>query len=167
MGRIVVPYGVKGWINVFPFTVERETLLDFRTWWIGSADQAVERDVVEARRQGDHLVALLAGFTDREQVARLKGLDVSVPRSWLPAPENGEYYWVDLVGLEVANQAGEVLGHCVGFVSHGGHDVLRVQGTESTQCAKGSERLIPYVDRYVLGIDVAAGRITVDWLADW
>ena len=81
MGRVFAPYGLQGWIHVTPFTEEPSALLDFRTWWIGGESM----EVLEGKLQGKGLVAHLAGVADRDQAALLKGREISVPRSWLPA----------------------------------------------------------------------------------
>ena len=82
----------------------------------------------------------------------------------MPKPAEGEYYWGDLVGLAVENEAGEALGTVKGLVSTGAHDVLQLQEGEG----EGSvERLIPFVAAYVLDVDLAARRIRVSWEKDW
>ena len=79
-------------------------------------------------------------------------------------PAEGEYYWGDLVGLDVVNEADEALGTVSGLLSTGAHDVLQVQSGEG----KGAvERLIPFVAAYVLDVDLAARRIRVSWQKDW
>jgi len=83
-----------------------------------------------------------------------------VPRAALPAPAPGEFYWADLVGLEVVNAAGEALGRVQGVFSTGANDVLRVGA------GKG-ERLLPFVAAVVKKVDLAARRIEVDWGLDW
>ena len=94
MGRVFAPYGLKGWIHITPYTEEPSALLDFRTWWIGGESMVV----IEVKLQGKGLVAHLAGISDRDQAALLKGREISVPRSWLPAAGEGQVYWADLIG---------------------------------------------------------------------
>ena len=72
----------------------------------------------------------------------------------------GEYFWVDLEGLEVVNLQGESLGRVEELMRGGGADVLVVKGEEK-------ERLIPFVAHYVLKVDREAKRITVDWEAGY
>ncbi|MDR2614033.1 MAG: ribosome maturation factor RimM, partial [Candidatus Accumulibacter sp.] len=82
------------------------------------------------------------------------------PREELPATEAGEYYWDDLVGLEVVNAQERPLGRVAGLIGTAANDVLRVESGEG-------ERLLPFVDAVVREVDVPAGRIRVDWEADW
>ena len=106
------------------------------------------------------LLAKLEGVETREQAQTLKGKTVSAPRAALPEPEQGVYYWADLVGLEVVNTQGLVLGVVKGTLSNGAQDVLELQGAKRTQ-------LLPWVSAVVKRVDLEAGRIEVDWGADW
>ena len=167
MGRVLAPYGVKGWVKVHPYTESKATLLDYAAWWIrpraGSAMVAWKEYRVEASREhGASLVAQLAGIGDRETAALLKGADVGVPRSTLPAKEENELYYSDLVGLAVVNREGARLGVVAKVQDFGAHPVLCVTDEVTAQ-----ERMIPFVAVYVDGVDVAAGRIDVDWQLDY
>jgi len=117
MGRVIAPYGVKGWVKVHAYTEDRATLLDYAAWWIrpraGSAKDAGgwrEYAVEAARAHGASLIAQLAGIGDREAAALLKGADIGVPRAALPAAKKDEIYYTDLVGLAVMNRQGVHLG---------------------------------------------------------
>jgi 16S rRNA processing protein RimM len=160
MGRVVAPYGVKGWIKVTPFTGTAEALTAFPRWWFGGPDGWEEMEVGEARRHGASVIARPAGSGDRDQAAKLRGREVAVPRDALPEAAPGEYYWADLVGLEVVNAEGQALGSVSGLFSNGAHDVMRVGE------GKG-ERLVPFVSAVVRKVDLAARRIEVDWGLDW
>lgn len=163
MGRIVAPYGVKGWLRVQPMTAERDTLLTHARWWLRAGADAAWREIAleEGRAHGAALLVRLAGFSDREAAAALSGSEVGVPRSALPAPKDNEYYLADLVGLAVVNRQGEAMGQVAAVDDFGAHPVLRVIA------ADGALRRIPLVDAYVDAIDAAAGRIDVDWQADY
>ena len=82
-----------------------------------------------------------------------------MPRSALPTPAENEYFWADLIGLEVVNQHGVVLGRVDSLMETGAHDVLVVEGSK--------EYLIPFIDAFVGKVDVEAGRIEVDWGEDY
>jgi 16S rRNA processing protein RimM len=164
MARVLAPYGVQGWIKARPYTESIATLLDHATWWLAPAAdaEAWRAFVVRAARQhGDTLVAELEGLADREAALSWRGAWVAVPRSALPAPAAGEFYWSDLIGLVVINRAGETLGSVAKVLETGAHPVLQLKAED------GGERLIPVVAAYVDAIDPAAGRITVDWPADY
>ena len=103
--------------------------------------------------------AKLEGVDDRNAAELLRGLDVAVTREDLGEAEEGEFYWVDLVGLAVVNLQGEALGQVEDLLRTGGSDVLVVRGER--------ERLIPFVADYVKSVDREARRITVDWEAGY
>lgn len=159
MGRIAVPYGVRGWINVLPDTEMLDGLFDYPVWWVNMEGGWQEFPVEDAKVHGDHLVAKLEGIADRDQAFRLKGKQIAVPREQLPEPEEDEYYWSDLVGLEVVNVRHEKLGRVAEVFATGANDVMVVKGER--------ERLIPFIEQVVLEVDPAQKRITVDWDADF
>ena len=160
MGRVVGPYGVKGWVKIQPFTEHPENLCDYPMWWIGKSGQWQEQEILEAAVHGQTVVAQVSGVDSREAAALLKGSEIAVPRAALPATDENEYYWADLIGLEVVNEQEEVLGKVAGHLSTGAHDVMRVVDGET-------ERLLPFVDAVIRNVDMKARRIRVDWGADW
>ena len=164
MARVLAPYGIQGWIKARPYTASVAALLDYASWWLAPAAQDEawrEFKVVTARQHGDTVVAALDGVADRDAAFQWRGAWVGVPRASLPAPDAGEFYWSDLVGLAVVNRQQQTLGVVSKVLETGAHPVLCIESEA------GVERLIPVVDAYVDAIDAAAGRILVDWLADY
>lgn len=159
MGRIAAPFGVLGWVKVQPFSEEIDGLLDFPVWHLGRGAQWREVKVLEAHVQGKILVARLPGCNDRDAAAALKGLEVAVPREALPQAAENEYYWSDLIGMDVENAQGVALGKVADMMGTGANDVLVVEGER--------ERLIPFVRQVVLEVDLNARRLRVDWGADY
>ncbi|MCS6786340.1 MAG: ribosome maturation factor RimM [Thiobacillaceae bacterium] len=159
MGRIAAPYGVRGWVKVQPFTEWLDSLLDYPVWRLGRDGVWQTYTVLEGRPHGRHLAVHFEGVDDRDAAERLRGREVAVLRAELPQPEEGEYYWDDLIGLAVLNTAGVELGRVVGLLETGAHDVLRVVAER--------ERLIPFTAPIVLEVDLAAGVIRVDWELDY
>jgi 16S rRNA processing protein RimM len=165
MGRVIGPYGVQGWIKARTFTAVPNGLLAYRAWWLATSDDRWrEFTVLEARVHADAMVARLEGLNRREEAAPWRGASIGVPRVSLPALAAGEVYWADLVGLSVINRSGVALGRVGSVMETGAHPVLRV-----TAGGRGDdgERLIPLAPAYVDAIDVAGGRIVVDWQPDY
>ena len=131
---------------------EPEVLAQQPSWWLGGTEYAV----TETRVHSGKLLARLAGIDSPEQAQRLKGKAVAIPR---PEAGEGRYYWADLVGLEVVNAQGQVLGVVKGMFSNGAHDVMELSGEKP--------RLLPWVPVVVRKVDLAVRRIEVDWGADW
>ena len=160
MGRIVAPYGVRGWLRVQPLTEALDGLLAYRSWWLGRQDQDWrEHGLLEGKIHGAGLVVRLEGLDDRDQALRLAGSSVAVPRAALPPATDGEYYWCDLVGMTVVNLQGEVLGQVAEIFATGANDVLVVRGER--------ERLIPFVAPVVERVELQHSRVLVDWHTDY
>ena len=159
MGRIAAPFGVKGWVRIQPNTAAPANLLAYKTWWVGTDGDWRETAVAEAKVQGRAVVARLEGCDGRDGAATLRGRTVAVPRAALPATRNGEYYWADLVGLQVTNTAGQALGQVTSIMQTGANDVLVVTGER--------ERLIPFIAEVIREVDIAGGVMRVEWGADY
>lgn len=169
LGRIVAPFGVQGWVKIHPFGDDPASWRKMSHWWLSRDDSAPDSQwkqvtIKACRPHGKSLVAALAEVPDRNAAEAIDGYFVAAPREALPKPAEGEYYWGDLVGLTVINDADEVLGTVSGLLSTGAHDVLQVQdgGGKDAQ-----ERLIPFVAAYVVDVDLPARRIRVSWQKDW
>lgn len=162
LGRLADPYGIKGWLRLHPFGDDPLDWAEMPVWWIareGEPWQACE--LKGLRNHGDGVVVLLDGVADRTAAEAMKGVLVGAPREALPATGDDEFYWGDLVGLQVVNTVEESLGKVVGLIETGANDVLRVQDDD------GVERLLPFVSAVVLSVDKAGGLIRVEWGSDW
>jgi 16S rRNA processing protein RimM len=157
MGRIFGSWGVRGGVRVDPFSEDPETLATFERWLVGREGDWKEYRVIEARLHITQVVAQLEGVEDRDAALKLKGSEVAVPRELLPQPEDGSYYWSDLIGLAVVNAEGETLGEVKEMFSNGAQDVIDVAGEV--------KRLIPWTS--VRSVDLGARRIEVEWQKDW
>lgn len=131
-----------------------EAILGYRPWLLGEQKSPVK--IIDGRKQGKGLVALLPGFEDREQAIKLVGQQIFVERDQLPPTAEGEYYWTDLEGLEVHTTNGDVLGRVDRLMETGANDVLVIRGER--------EHLVPFVQgQYVKRVDLEGGLIEVDW----
>jgi 16S rRNA processing protein RimM len=168
LGEVVGAYGVRGWLKVRPFTESPDALLAYATWWLrargGEWREISLREGTEGRLHTGSLLVALAGVETREAAAAMKGAQIGVKRSALPAPGEAAYYWSDLTGLAVRNRVGVLLGEVAGLTEHGAHPLLRVAPPGG---GPGAERLIPFVPAIVDRVDIDAGRIDVDWGEDY
>ena len=156
MGYVSGLMGVKGWVKVHSYTHPRKNITEFKHWVL-SLD-GVERvmDVDGGRQQGRTIVAKFSGIDDPDEARPFVGAKIFVCREDLPVSEPGEYYWVDLEGLEVRTKEDELLGNVDYLFTTGEHDVMVVVGER--------ERMIPFVrDRVVCEVDFSCGVIIVDW----
>ena len=161
VGRLHGAFGVRGEVKLESFTDPEKAIARYQPWTLRDArgnPQVCEG--VKVREGGKGLVATLPGVDDRDAADALRGVEVWVPRSALPAPPPGEYYWVDLEGLRVVNADGADFGHVSHIFNNGANDVLVAQGER--------ERMIPFVlPTYIVSVDFDAGVVTVDWDADF
>jgi 16S rRNA processing protein RimM len=172
VGAIAEAYGVKGWIKIFPHAGSAESggaLLRAKVWWLVKGRDQRRVTPVTAKPHSATIVAQFAGCDDRSAAETLRGFTIHVRRADFPVLTGDEYYWVDLIGLAVVNEAGEALGTVAALIDNGAHSILRVpysspgkDGTPTT-----AERLIPFVDAYIRAVDLAGKRITVDWETDY
>lgn len=170
VGYISGAYGLNGWVRVRPYSADADALLNAKTWWL---DKPEFRDVamMQSKIHSGDVVAQLMGVAGRDAAEALKGAAVQIPRSHFPALSDNEFYWVDLIGLEVENLQAEHLGRVSDMMDNGAHPILRVavpQATEAADDAKAvQELLIPFVEQFVITVDRAAKKITVDWGLDY
>ncbi len=165
LGKVVGPYGLRGAVKVHPFADDPEVWARLPLWWVGQEGCAPElwhqTQVRGCKVHGDVLIAELACVPDRNASETAKGMLVGVPRSELPPAAKDEYYWADLIGLDVVNTHGQSLGHVLGLIETSANDVLRVGEGD------GKERLLPFVATVVLEVNLAEKKICVEWELDW
>ncbi|RFF26397.1 MULTISPECIES: ribosome maturation factor RimM [unclassified Wenzhouxiangella] len=159
VGRFNGPWGVRGWVKIWSETRPPTAIFDYQPWLVGDRGDSLE--IEQWQQSGPRLVAKLSGVDTPEQATALGRQTIRVARSTLPELEPGEYYWHDLIGLEVINLEGHVYGRVEKMQETGAHDVLEIHGEDGIV-------LIPFVtDEFVRQVDLDGGRITVDWPVDW
>ena len=156
VGRISGLFGVKGWVKIYSFTDPRENILRYNPWYISSNGEWREMKPAEGQRHGKGVIARLESCEDRDTASALVGAEIALRREQLPALDEGEYYWSDLVGLKVVTTEGIDLGVVDHLLETGSNDVLVVKGDR--------ERLVPYIrEQVVTHIDLEKRIIEVDW----
>lgn len=171
VGRVLDAWGVKGWFKVLPYSADPEALFSSRRWYLLPADQGAKTfsgsgklAIKEAREHSGGVVASAREVDDRSAAEALRGARVFVPRSSFPTAGKDEYYWIDLIGLDVINREGLVLGQVTELLATGAQTVLVIG---YTQDGKAQERMVPFVAAYVDDVDLPGRRITVDWQPDY
>jgi 16S rRNA processing protein RimM len=183
VARIGEAWGVKGWFRVVPFASDPQAIFSSRRWFIRpplelkSSPLAKTREaypellrITDSKTHGDGAVAQAQGIETRGDAEALRGARVFVGRSSFPTENVDEYYWVDLIGLQVINRKGEVLGSVLGLIDTGPQSVLRVGQavqTDAGAVSAAQERLIPFVAAYVDNVSLEQRRILVDWELDY
>jgi 16S rRNA processing protein RimM len=165
VGHIAGVFGVKGWVKIHSYTDPIENILQYRSIQLGFSTGWEKRRLLEGRRHGKGLVALIEGVETPEFARTLLKTELVIERSELPKIGKDEYYWTDLIGLEVVTIDGHKLGKVSHLIETGANDVMivRSQGEEAKR-----ERYVPYIRGEVIHkIDLETAQIEVDWDPDF
>lgn len=156
---------MRGAVKVHPFADDPLVWAKLPNWWVGQEGMAPElwrpTRLLRCKAQGGVLIAELECLADRNASEAAHGVLVGVPRAVLPPAAENEYYWADLIGLDVRNAGDQSLGKVLGLIETPANAVLRVGDGEQP------ERLLPFVAAVVLDVDLATATVRVDWEADW
>lgn len=165
MGKVGAVHGVRGEVKIHSFTDPIDNLLDYPRWTLRRDGEIKHIELAAVRFQGKGLVAKIQGVEEREIARSYTGFEICVPRSELPELTDGEFYWHQLIGLQVINQDQQLLGRVDHLLETGANDVLVVKPCANS--LDGRERLLPYTEHCVLAIDLAEGKINVEWDTDF
>ena len=171
VGRILDAWGIKGWFKIQPHSASPEALFSSKRWFLQPTERGprpfegtVLLRIVQAKEHSDSVVASAEDIPDRNTAERLKGSRIFISRSSFPTPSPDEFYWVDLMGLQVINREGVELGTVTDLMATGPNTVLVLQWQAQEQT---HERMIPFVNAYIDSVDLKARRILVDWQPDY
>ncbi len=109
IAAVLKPQGIRGEVKVKAFLDDAELLKTFKYVYVGNESY----DVLSVRAQGEFAYIALKGIADRNAAELLRGKEITVEKSDLPAPPEGRYYIADLTGCEVVFQSGESVGKVV------------------------------------------------------
>ena len=160
MGYIKGAFGVKGWVKVQASTEYADSLLDYPTWRLVKGKDVQIVEVESGKVAGDELQVKFTQINDRDAAALMRGYTIEVSRDEFAETEEDEFYWADLVGMQVVNRANIALGEVAKLMETGAHDVLIVRGEHG-------EKLIPFVSHFVDDVNKETRVITVDWGLDY
>ena len=157
LGRISGLHGVNGWLKIYSYSRPKENIFSYNPWQIkNAANDWVSQKVSNWRMQGKGLIAQFDEINSRDLAQVFVGSEIAVLREELPDLAENEYYWRDLIGLEVVNQSEDSLGTVVEIKETGANDVLVVKGQ--------TKYLIPLLSGSVVKkVDQEQGRLLVDW----
>ena len=152
---------MRGWLRVQSYTDPPQRLFEWPRWQLQSERTAPTREVklLEARPQGNGWIARLEGVDERDGASRLTGQMILVERELLPPAEGREHYRDDLVGFEVRNLEGVLLGVVDHFIDTPGNAVMVIKGAR--------EHLVPVTAQHLRSVDKDARSVVVDWPEDF
>jgi 16S rRNA processing protein RimM len=160
MGKILGPHGIKGWIKIHPFTEKKDSLIDHKILMASKDEKLWQSFEVESMDVGDKFIlAKFKGVDDRNAAEKLNKFFISLDKSSLPKLDENNYYWHELIGLDVKNNEGMYFGKVDSLIETGANDVLVVLGDK--------EYLIPYIKQVILEVNLETNMIRVDWQDDY
>ena len=141
LGHITGVSGLKGWIKVHSDTNPRDNIVSYPSWWLEQSGQWRQVVVLEGRPQGKTIVARIEGIATPEQASTLIGANIAVDRDAMPVLDEGEFYWADLVGMQVHTVEGVHIGTACRLFETGANDVLVV--TDERQLCSEESAVAP------------------------
>lgn len=154
IGKVGKTYGVQGWVKIYSYLENAAEILTYSSLSFEGPQETLK--IEEGKVQGNQLVVKFVGIDTPEAARLLTGKLITLSRDQLPALKKNEYYWSDLEGLTVIDQAGTHLGTVSHLISTGANDVLIVKGKVT--------HAIPYLPgKVVLKVDLDKQEIYVDW----
>ncbi|MBA3989112.1 ribosome maturation factor RimM [Aliidiomarina maris] len=167
LGTIGAVYGIKGWLKINSFTDQPEGIFEYQPWLVGQEGNWQPMEVAQWRWHNKGLIAKFANMDDRDAAQLLVGRKLAIAADQLPQLPDDEFYWRDLIGLQVVNTENYDMGTVSQMLPTVSNDVLVVTANSNDAFGK-RERLIPFIQsQYVVAVDRDAKRITVDWPADF
>lgn len=163
VGKLGSTYGIRGWLRIYSSTEYAESIFDYQPWFLKIKGQWQPTELESWKHHNHELIAKLKNVNDRETAQSLANVEIGVDLSVFPQLEEGDYYWHDLIGCNVVNLEGYVMGTVTEMMETGSNDVLVVRANSKDAFGK-QERLIPFLyEQVVKRVDLATKVIEVDW----
>ena len=163
VGKLGSTYGIRGWLRVYSSTEYAESIFDYQPWFLKIKGQWQPTELESWKHHNHELIAKLKNVNDRETAQSLANIEIGVDLSVFPQLEEGDYYWHDLIGCNVVNLEGYVMGTVTEMMETGSNDVLVVRANSKDAFGK-QERLIPFLyEQVVKRVDLTTKVIEVDW----
>ena len=159
LGQVGGAFGVQGWVRIQSYTDPPANILKYERWQLGRAGQWREVEVEDGKVTAKGVLAKLVGVETPEDARLATGSEIAVTREELPKPAPGEYYWSDLEGLAAFGQNDQPLGRIEEFRATPAGTVVVIRGER--------QHWVPFIKERIVSVDLDAGRVVLDWDADW
>lgn len=161
LGKTSGAFGIKGWVKIFSYTSPPEQIFKYQQWYIKQSGQWNPVKLKSGRPQGKGLIAQIDGIADRNAAEALGRCEIAIKREQLPRLREDEFYWSDLIGMQVIDTKGIKFGTVKSMIETGANDVLVVVDGDK-------ERLIPWIlEQVIQSVSLQDKQITVDWDPDF
>ena len=149
------PVGLKGWAKVNSFTRPPENLFNFKNFFLDVDGDKENINIDKFSKSGKNYILKVESLDSIEEIERLKNKEIFIKSEDLPKLKENEFYWKDLIGMEVRQIDGTVIGVVVEIIETGSDDVLVVE-------KNNKKELIPFNFGEIIK-EVSDNSITVDW----
>ncbi len=154
VGAVTGARGIKGDIRIKSFTADPEAIADYGPLYDETGSQTFDLRVTgQAKGQ---LTARMKGINDRTAAEKLKGLQLYIPRENLPATQEDEFYFSDLVGLRAEDLEGNTLGTIRSVDNFGAGDVLEIGG------GVPGGLMVPFTKTTVPRVEIDKGLVVIN-----
>ncbi len=155
IGQIVNTFGIKGMVKIKPFTDDINRFDRLKKIYISNKTGKKEYQIQEVKYHKNMVLMKLEGVDTPEQADLLRQSYLLVDRADEEPLEEGVYYIVDLLGLEVYTDDNKLLGKVDDIFNTGSNDIYVVKDE------MGKQILLPGIPEVLKNVDLEKGRITV------
>lgn len=156
IGKVLRPHGLKGDLWIRYYNPDPLFLLNYKHILLKDRRRSLIRvfEVKEISIKEKGIILSLNGISDRKAAERWAGSDIYVRAEDLPELGPGEYYYKDIIGMEVFNMNGELLGKVVNIISTASNDVYVIEGPYG-------ELVLPAIEGVIQEVCVEKKKMTV------
>ena len=158
VARIGKPVGLKGWAKVNSYTRPEDNLKEYKKFYVGKKKKIIQQEF--AKKSGKTLILKFKDINSIEEIEMLKNTDLFINALDLPKLKKNEFYWKDLIGMEVISTKGDRFGKVIEMIEAGSRDVMRIKDKNNKQSI-----LIPF-EFGVFVEEVKNNQILVNWDRD-
>lgn len=151
LGQIVNAVGLKGESKVYPYTDYKERFEELDSLYIENTLYNIEK----VRYMGEMAIVKFEGVSDRNAAEALKGSYLYIDRENARELDEDEYFIPDLIGIEIKDEKGGVIGKLSDVIQNAAHDVYEIEMPD------GRKFMIPAVGEFVLDVDMDSRVMTV------
>lgn len=155
IGQIVNTFGIKGMVKIKPFTDDINKFDKFKKIYIKKENTKKEYQIEEVKYHKQMVLMKLKGINTPEEADLLRGSYLIINREDEEPLEEGEYYIIDLLGLEVYTDENVLLGKLEDIYNTGSNDIYVVKDE------LGKQVLLPAISDVIKNIDIKNKKITV------
>lgn len=156
IGRIGSTYGIKGWLKLQSFTASQLDILDYQPWYYKDKGEWVVFECDEHKASPERMLIHVKGYDSPEHAKQLTGIELATTRSQLPKLPENEFYWHDLIGLDVYTKEHVLLGSITNILSNAAHPLLEIEGEK--------QHLVPLLfDKFIIEVDLSKNKVIADW----